>query len=141
MALKRIEVDINGVVADVTEDDGSDASTSDVAFVYDEAQIASGDKNSAIEHFNLILDHIQEFPETTAMAAGHTRWYLEQGKTMHDVVFETAASFAVLDPSTDGHFAVELLPAGTYIGHTDTGLITETSQVLIQYLIENGFPL
>jgi hypothetical protein len=140
MALKRMEVDLNKTSADVTEDDGSDASTSDLAIVYNDAAIGEGDKNTFLDHLDLIMQFISEFPTTTASAAGHSRWFLKEGKTMHDVEFDTEAVFAALNVSTQGDFAIELLPAVTNITAQDSGLINETLLVLKEFVVNNTFP-
>mgnify|MGYP004459511763 CR=1 FL=1 len=134
MALVRVEINRNAAQSTVTSDDGSDASTKDLGIVYEDTLI---DKADLIDHLDIIMRGIEQDRVTTAMSAGHTRWYLPKGGDVSDVTFDTSGSFTALDPSTEGDYAIELLPAGTNINAQQRGRIRETLELLKQYTMQN----
>lgn len=140
MALSRIELNLNGGIADITEDDGSDASTSDLAIVYDEVSITN--KQDFVEHLEILMRGIEQVRVKTELSAGHSRWHMPRGGDVSDVLFETAGSFSAMDPSGSPveNVAIELLPAATNINAQDRQAIFETLETLIRFVYQNDFP-
>lgn len=137
MALSRIELNYNGGQGDITEDDGSDASTSDLAIVYNEVNI--NNKQEFIDTLDVIMGFIENNVHA-AGGAGHNRFYIPKGGNNQAVVFDPSGSFTALNVSTEGDIAIELLPALTNIGVQDIQKMKETLLTLQAFVYQNEFP-